>query len=122
MANDTEIKGWVQSPSGQGTLDILWSCLAVTSLCVWSAIHPDVAHCKGKSQNRLWVHLRRKASLAFGTLICPEMTVLMEIEAQTQSRRLFAICQDNKLTDWTVTHSRLAFMGGFAYQFNEGRS
>lgn len=31
-------QGWVHSPSGRGTIDIIYSCLATIFLCVWSVL------------------------------------------------------------------------------------
>ena len=46
--NTTE-PSFVPDPSGGGTLELLWECLFTLFLCIWTAIHPDVAP-------RLWIH------------------------------------------------------------------
>ena len=43
-ANGTESfeTGWVSTPDGRGTSDLLISCLATMFLCAWTAYHPNV--------------------------------------------------------------------------------
>src|ERR1700712_277358 len=40
-SNGTTVRpnvGWVSSPNGRGTIDILWSCLFTGFLCSWSML------------------------------------------------------------------------------------
>jgi hypothetical protein len=60
--------GWVSSPSGRGTANILSSCLATIFLCCWTAVCPNIP---ALSDSR-WDQLHDKVTLAMIALLGPE--------------------------------------------------
>ncbi|KAJ5219256.1 uncharacterized protein N7498_001355 [Penicillium cinerascens] len=50
-STDTPVSGWVDSPNGRGTQDILWSCGLTILLCCWVSVYPNVG-----SPNDKWFH------------------------------------------------------------------
>lgn len=38
---DADKLGWSSGPDNRGSFDILWTCLIVLALCVWTAVHPN---------------------------------------------------------------------------------
>jgi hypothetical protein len=74
-ANHTDITkiesdtGWVSSPDGRGTIDIISSCLSTLIICVWTCLHLN-APLHGEKER--WVILRK---LKWGLLmaVAPEV-------------------------------------------------
>lgn len=54
--NLTDIVGWQPNPLTRGTADILSTCLITIALCIWSALHLNVASDDGWYA-RLWAKI-----------------------------------------------------------------
>jgi hypothetical protein len=37
-----DFQGWVQGPDTRGTLDIIWSCVAVLVTALWTVLHLNI--------------------------------------------------------------------------------
>ena len=132
------VHGWVESPNGRGTLDIVQTCVATVFLCTYTAlflnIHPGY-------KNRLACFIHKTKWVVF-TLFCAEFTLSIAAEqwrSARQSTEDFAGLQQrlrqsiqqpqNPLKDhhtdllarletspWTVRHAFFADMGGLRLQ------
>ncbi|KAK4236999.1 hypothetical protein C8A03DRAFT_45089 [Achaetomium macrosporum] len=105
-----QIDGYVSSPDIRGTLDIVWTCVSTLLLCAWTDLHlnipiePQGAH--GRAQN-----LHRQIYLAIRKLQWMGITLAAPELAQEYAHA------DG--VEWTLTHSFLANMGGFAVEFED---
>ena len=121
-ANDDLIHGWVSTDCGRGTSDILWSCLATTFLCVWTAMHLPVPYYHG--QRRLSTRqklVRSGIGPALISVLVPEFLACTAIGD-------LIVCWSgkekiNSLTqiDWTLTHQFFLTMGGVCLRSSSGR-
>ena len=68
FGNDTNIVHWKDSPTARGTFDILSSCIITLVLCVWTAVHLNVA-----PPEKYWRFLLRKTGWLLLALLAPEM-------------------------------------------------
>lgn len=112
-ANITE--GWVSSPNGRGTFDILQSSVVTVLLCSWSVL---VLHVPSPNKGRLRRYLDKIYWMAF-TLIFPEVTTAVaaeQYESASQSVKDFALLQHPSHPEWTMRHAFFADMGGFVLQ------
>lgn len=72
--NKTEfVSGWVQSPKGRGTWEILYSNMFTLGLCVFTAIHLNVGP-SGRTEFQYWLH---KCKWVLITVFFPELTLYM---------------------------------------------
>lgn len=118
MANTTAevMCGWVSSPSGRGTLNIVWSCFLVLVTCTWTILHmnlPEVGESK-------WSRVRRKVRWLMWTIFAPE-DVMLGAALQWQS----AITSKKNMkhagvSHWTTTHGFFADAGGFLLRSPDG--
>ena len=126
-ANDDLVHGWVSVHCGRGTSDILWSCLATITLCVWTVIHLPVPCCMRFDKGQLvpgepprslrnWV-IRSAIVPAVISVIAPEWLTFTAISELSGARRT-----RKKMTqhNWTLTHGFFVDMGGFCLETPEG--
>lgn len=118
---------FVHSPNSRGTLDILWSSLFTIIACTWSVQHLNVPE-QRLDRNPGWMGdfkwnlkgLWTKLKWMLGTVLAPEMVLakamgdLYQARKVTKSMQAFAR-EDN--VQWTMTHSLLADLGGFAMSY-----
>src|SRR6266567_3718112 len=64
----TPVLGWVSSPDGRGTIDIVWSCVSTTFLCSWTVLCLNVP----ALGDGPWHMFRRKIYLSGLAVIGPE--------------------------------------------------
>lgn len=128
--------GWVSSPSGRGTIDILLSCLITIFLCSWSVLFLNIPPA---GTGQFWFLFNKARWMAF-TIFFPEMITGIAAEqwrSAIQSVEDFSLLkeewesteeagqQPEKWTTlqanlarinrapWTMRHAFLADMGGF---------
>ncbi|KAI9737188.1 MAG: hypothetical protein M1834_000781 [Cirrosporium novae-zelandiae] len=116
---------YVSAPNTRGTLQILWSCLSVLLLFSWTAQHLNVPlqstpqNWKQKLRRRIWrFHIKIKWMII--TLIAPEFIAFKAASDFISARKLKANYKDFAAQDsvsWSISHTFLANMGGFAVQF-----
>ncbi|RAK82203.1 uncharacterized protein BO72DRAFT_420195 [Aspergillus fijiensis CBS 313.89] len=114
MGNSTEsiVHGWVPSPEGRGSLDILRSCCTTIILCCWVSVYPNV----GSPNDSKWHPLVDKFNLFCISLLGPDF--LFEIawgqfESARKSVRVFRNdTRLNKTFEWTYRHAFFVDMGG----------
>lgn len=69
FGNGTDVVHWKASPITRGTFDILTICLTTLILCVWTAVHLNIA----SSEATRWANFGRKIGWLVLTLLAPEM-------------------------------------------------
>lgn len=107
--NNTEfVTGWVSSPDGRGTIDILTSCLFTISLCTWTALHLNIP-----AQNEPhWKYILRKARWMLQTIAGPEFVVWLAVGQRFEARESVRKFKELGYEQWTIRHAFYANMGG----------
>lgn len=116
-ANTTEVEPpWVPEPDGRGTISILLSCGVTLSLCVWSAVHVDVA-----AEPSMWMNLFEKIQWMLVALFAPERTILLALSQWRKAREIhrsccetFSITAGSKEDTIGMAGAFFAVMGGFS--------
>jgi hypothetical protein len=116
---------FVHPPNARGTLDIVYSCLAIIVLCTWSVLHLNVplqvtpANRRQKLVRSLSRTLTKVKWMAFNVL-APEWSFAQAVCGLINERQLqrrfnhYAKCDQ---VPWTGSHTQLANMGGFVIRF-----
>ena len=108
--NDTLVtRGWTASPSGRGTIDIIWSCGFTIFLCSWSVLCVNIS----VPRESWWRTCQRKAWLALICLLGPEFLVILAIGQWESARRSRADFRAIKYPQWSMKHAFFADMGGY---------
>jgi hypothetical protein len=122
---------FVSSPDSRGTLDILWSCLFTIIACTWTIQHLNVPEGRN-GRDPGWIGdikwgLKRtwtSAKWMIVTMLAPELVLskacLDLAEAQSDLKTLQKLAGEDG-TEWTVTHSLFANMGGFVIRGDTGQ-
>src|SRR4051794_20806646 len=113
---------FVEGPNVRGTLDIVWSCLAIILLCTWSIQHLNVpvqVTTKNRSQSVLrFLYLpAQKAKWMLLTAFAPEVITgkaLADFLSASHNKTEMKDVAGRDGIKWTLTHAFLADMGGFA--------
>lgn len=123
----TESVSFVGAPSVRGTITIIWSCLSVIILCVWSIQHLCVPVYHNPKQRELESHFTEKINFfilkgkwTIITFFGPEYIfakALAEMLAAVYSRNEFKECGKNEWHEWSTTHAYFANMRGFVLEF-----
>ena len=119
---------FVQPPNARGTLDIVYSCLAVIVLCTWSILHLNVptqitpADGRQKLMRSLFRTLTKVKWMAFNVLApeWPFAQALCGFLSLRQLQKRFDCYSDDRVS-WTRSHTQLANMGGFVVRFDRTR-
>lgn len=105
-------EGWVNSPNGRGTIDILWGCLLTTFLCTWTSLHLNMP---GPHDRELQRGLR-KLRWMVQAFVAPELTLGFATAQKAEARRSIKLWKDSGNYRWTIYHGFYATMGGFVLQ------
>jgi len=118
---------FVQPPNARGTLDIVYSCLAVIVLCTWSVLHLNIP-LQTTPRNRRQKLVRtldrtftKVGWMAFNVL-APEWPFAQAVCSLISQRRLqqkFDHYAERDQVPWTGSHTQLAHMGGFVIRFSQ---
>ncbi|EED18926.1 hypothetical protein TSTA_126340 [Talaromyces stipitatus ATCC 10500] len=100
----TNVSNWVSEPDGRGTWGILSSCVLTIILCCWSSVYPNVP---SRSDGEYKQFLYKFYLLSVG-ILGPEILLFIALGQWTSAR-----ISKKGYTDWTMTHSFFADMGGF---------
>lgn len=122
--------GIVASPDMRGTLDIVWSCLAVVLLCTWVVLHENVP-AEGSTDGPWWTWPRlflsaylavQKACSFVYALFAPELFTGKAMMCLYFAHHVKDLMEDRAkedMVEWSIYHAFLANMGGFAIEFTE---
>lgn len=118
---------YVSSPDIRGTLDVLWSCLSILLLCTWTVQHLNVPFKRnpptklaGVLQGLLLVG--EKAFWMLINLIFPEWMLgkaLLDLVSARHCHKAMEPFAEKDGREWTLSHSFLANLGGFAIIFSD---
>ncbi|SPO04193.1 uncharacterized protein DNG_06876 [Cephalotrichum gorgonifer] len=101
--------GWVSSPDGRGTIDILWTNLLALFVCVWTVLHHNIqARDEGE-----WTVIVRKLRWAALAVCAPEMLTLFAIMQWNAANKSVSEMHSLGHSDWTQVHAFFANAGGF---------
>ncbi|KAL8346490.1 hypothetical protein RB601_003822 [Gaeumannomyces tritici] len=126
--------GWTSSPTQRGTIQIIWSCLAVLFICSYKCIHLNIPSRNETASAWLryrnvpywpdthrWRMLLRKVKWMALVLIVPDLGVGMAAFDRMKAEGALKeankkLPDDWKETPFTLTHAHYAAMGGFIGQ------
>jgi hypothetical protein len=103
----SERLGWVDSPDGRGTIDIIWGCLLTILLCVWTVLTINVP----AKDTTLWEFTLTKLKWMAITLFGPEWLFGVAGGQWSYARRSVKQFKDAGI-EWTMRQSFFADMGG----------
>ncbi|KAJ9662616.1 hypothetical protein H2198_001288 [Neophaeococcomyces mojaviensis] len=124
--------GWRPGPQQRGTLDIIWGAFITLTLCVWTAVHPNIQLRPGTRRG-----LAIRLLMMVVAVLFPEILISAAWHQRTMARRLIQSISKTKQpadeprslqqspvasneedandnNDWTSTQAFFAVMGGFA--------
>jgi squalene monooxygenase len=104
--------GWTPSPSGRGTLDILFTNFVALFVCVWTVLHHNLQ----ARHDGFWTVFFRKCRWAALAVCAPEILTLfavMQWNAANISVKEMGGLGNNK---WTRVHAFYANAGGFVLE------
>lgn len=104
--------GWVASPNGRGTIDILWACLLTTFLCTWTSLHLNLPALDEHNIQRGF----RKPRWMVQAFVAPEFILGLATGQKVEARRSISWWKDSEFHQWTIYHGFYATMGGFILQ------
>ena len=122
------INGFLSSPDIRSTMDIVWTCAATLLLCTWSILHlniPIEVTSNGSASQTLRRNLyltARKLWWMFITFMAPEIILgkaLSDLVSARRTTKEMAEYVREDGVEWTLTHTFLANMGGFAIEFKK---
>jgi hypothetical protein len=108
-------KGWVSSPNGRGTLDIIWSCVLTISLCSWSTLCLNVP----RVGDTYWTRAGRKLYMTALGILGPELIFQISFGQYHAARRSVRDFHALGYSTWTWTHAWYTEMGGFLLQTSD---
>lgn len=100
--------GWVKSPGGRGTIDILLTNI-VALVCVWTVLHHNI-QARNESE---WRGAFRKLRWSALAVCAPEMLTLFAIMQWNAANRSVAEMRSLSYTQWTRVHGFFANSGDF---------
>lgn len=112
--------GWMSPPTIRGTSDILYTCLITISLCVYTAIHPNIPH---PDNRRAWMN--RTAWVLTG-ILAPEYALWTAFTQYLEARQLVSFLNSKykqrersstrgKDPPFNLTYGFFVAMGGFRF-------
>ena len=114
-SHDPRPVGWVHSPNGRGTIDILWSCGVTIILCTWSVVCVNVS----APTSGAWRLFIRKIWLALMCSLGPEFLLALAVGQWQSARRSTKDFHGEEFTGWTMKHAFYADMGGFHLKLSD---
>ncbi|CAG8973280.1 hypothetical protein HYALB_00000042 [Hymenoscyphus albidus] len=110
--NESSIRddfGWVQSPDGRGTLDIIWTCLLVIFTAVYTAIHLNVP----APTDTFFKIAIRKFRWILGAILAPDVVTGVAGSQWHSARTSVFAMRSLGYNSWTMEHAFYADSGGF---------
>ena len=107
-----EVIGWVSSPNGRGSIEIVWGSFLTIFLCTWTAVCLNIPHPRDSS----FKSARRKFKWMFWAIVGPELVLSVAIGQYASARRSVKRFRKFGHEDWTLRHAFFADMGGITFQ------
>ncbi|KAK5991482.1 hypothetical protein PT974_09765 [Cladobotryum mycophilum] len=117
--------GFINAPKIRTTMQIVWSCLSVILLCTWSILHLNVPPhmtpdgSRQSMRKKLYL-LLRKVYWMVVMLVAPEFLTIFttkKMQGTRENHKELERLADHDDIPWTLLHTILADMGGFAIRF-----
>jgi len=117
---------FVAAPNVRGTLEIVWSCGSVIILCCWSILHLSVPPQFNPETNiqklrrRLYLFFRKLKYTGY-TMLAPEAIMsraIVDLLSARAFRRPLQRLAKHDGVPWSLSHTFIANMGGFAICFH----
>ncbi|RPB06329.1 hypothetical protein P167DRAFT_497821 [Morchella conica CCBAS932] len=106
---------YVRSPMGRGTMDLMFTCVITLSLCVWTAIHPNI-----EARDTYMARLRRKALYVVLGLFSPEIVMSQAFHEWREARNLRGwLHRETAKEILENAVEKAADLGGFPYRAYE---
>ncbi|KAM0717389.1 hypothetical protein Q7P37_007241 [Cladosporium fusiforme] len=118
---------FVQDPNARGTLNIVYSCLAVVFLCTWGIQHLNVPvqtipNSKWQKSARTVSRVSTKVKWMAFNILAPEWPFAQPVcglVSERAFRKAFDGFKEEDEVPWTGSHTQLANMGGFIIRFDQ---
>jgi len=119
-------EGFVQGPDVRSTLDIVWACLSIIVLSTWTVLHLNVGPQVTPVTKTQFIRVQissamRKIKWMAVSLFAPEIVLGYAVNnlwtAWKNTPKLLALAKADNVP-WSLTHTLLANMGGFALHFS----
>ena len=121
------LHNFVSAPNIQGTLDILWSCLATIIACTYTVLHLNIPEQRDeRDRDRGWLgdmkwwwkSMRTRINWTLITVLAPEWYSGTAIQELTDARRLLRDLRglpkvQHPARGWMLAHAFFVNMGGF---------
>ena len=114
--HEPNFQGWTSSPSGRGSLDIIWSCLSTLTLVSWSSLCVNVP----ETSQTCFQRIGRKAWLTFVCLLGPEYILISALGQYTAARETLRAFKKHGWTPWSLRHSFCAEMRFWVGETKDG--
>jgi len=108
-----DFRGWVQGPDTRGTLDIIWSCVAVLVTALWTVLHLNIPG----EDDGLRHLFARKFRWGCASILAPDFLTLVAAsqwdaakKSVARMRRLKEVEEDH--SRWCMEHAFYANSGG----------
>src|ERR1700761_339110 len=108
-STNTTIRGWVSSPNGRGTADLLVSCAVTIFLCGWSSICVNLP----PSDHGRWDMFWDKWHMFCLSILGPEFVFMLALGQYMRADASVKLFHDKGFRDWTIKQGFYAEMGGF---------
>ena len=133
VRTEVAIVGWQSSPTTRGTWSIIVDCLITLTLCVYTAIHPNIPKQSSTYFELLWTRIKWVAA----GIIAPEFVVYTAWRQWTSARQLNKQINHSKkqravtlesfpgpsiIGYWSMVHSFFVEMGGYVIQRKDDKT
>ena len=116
--------GWMPPPQVRGTSDILYTCLITISLCIYTAIHPNIPRSK---KRKLWI---QRTLWVLTGIIAPECVLWTAVKQLYEAKRLVIDLKtewlrqksSDPMPHFDLTYGFFAAMGGIRVSYFEGET
>ncbi len=108
--------GWVEAPSGRGTLNIIWSCFFTIFVACWTVLNLNLP----SPEERSWqIKLRKAKWMAFAVVV-PEVLTASAFAQRVAARESVRVMTALGYK-WTMQHAFFLNMGGIWLKPKESR-
>jgi hypothetical protein len=103
--------GWMPPANVRGTSDIIYTCITTITLCVYTAIHPNIPHPDAKRQ---W---RDRTAWVIVGIIAPEYVLWIAFTQFSEARQLVKVLNEEYIRHKDPSHANRNKQFSLAYGF-----
>lgn len=109
QSTDGSFVGWVSSPRDRGSIDMIWSCVAVLVTAIWTVIHLNLP----AEGDGYWTVVLRRVRWGLVSIFAPDMlTLFAASQWHRASKSVEEMRELSKTDDWELVHAFYANSGG----------